>query len=95
MEPGHWGSEEARKYKWEHQIISHEEAKKIVEHPRHKGFLDYEKEENADKRNITPESIKKHPPVIGKNGRVWDGYHRLHHAVKNGHKEISILRAVK
>ena len=101
MEDGHWGYDKAGEYRWIFRMLSLADVKRILSNSSNSFLLDYEKEEKANKRKITADSMMKYTPVIGSksanihDARIWDGFHRLNAAAKLNMSSIPVLVGIK
>lgn len=57
--------------------------------------LDVDKMDRARARKITYDSLVKNPPVLDRDGFIWDGNHRIQQAIELGLPSIPVLMQTK
>ena len=57
--------------------------------------LDVDKMDRARARKITYDSLVKNPPVLDRDGFIWDGNHRIQQAIESGLSSIPVLIQTK
>lgn len=89
--------DKVRKTKYKLHHIDLETAKRHRDYTNKKvgtggrDIIDVDKMDSIRRKNVTHDSLVKHPPVIHHDGTILDGNHRIQRAIELKHSKIPVL----